>query len=254
MAETRRGNRTAGEISRGRTGPGWDAVGPPLLTWRARRQRRQAARRRRGQRGGRRAAARRRRLATAEGRARPGQAAAAAPGHSGRPGPAPPSPRHVRGGTDGVSAPLSLSEEAGGEGPQAGACEAVQLLQDLHLLLVHLREQRRSATGEPRFPSPGPLVHPMPDTTHSPQPQRIPHLLPLGFRVVPVAKQVAQSVGRRHLRGGREHNMLLTEPHARPTARQARAGLTVRTSSKSSPVSRHCWWMYSTPRKMSPRL
>lgn len=33
------------------------------------------------------------------------------------------------------------SEEAGGQGPEAGAGEPVQLLQDLHLLLVHLREE-----------------------------------------------------------------------------------------------------------------
>lgn len=39
----------------------------------------------------------------------------------------------------------SPSEEACGQGPEAGACELVQLLQDLLLLLVHLREE---STGE----------------------------------------------------------------------------------------------------------
>lgn len=164
-------------------------------------------------------------------------------------------PRHVRGGAGGAPAPLGLLEEVGGEGPQAGACEAVQLFQNLCFLLVHLRKQRRSAPGQPRFPSPGPPVHPMPDLAHPPRPHRIPHLLPLGFRVVSVAEQVAQSVGYGHLRRvGNKTHVLPTEPHDRPAAHHARPGLTVRTSSKSSPVSRHCWWMYSTPRKMSPRL
>lgn len=178
-------------MEEGRTGPGPDAAGPPLLTWCAGRRRRWAARRRRGLRGGRRAVARRRRRAAAAGgRARPGRAAAATEG-SGHRAPAPPSPRHVRGGADGVPAPLGLSEEAGGKGPQTGACEAVQLLQDLRFLLVHLREQRRLTPSEPRFISPGSPVQPMPGPTHPPRPQHIPHLLPFGFRVVPVAEQVA---------------------------------------------------------------
>lgn len=61
-------------------------------------------------------------------------------------------------------------------------------------------------------------------TSHTlPQPHRIPHLLPLGFRVVSVPEQVAQSVGYGHLRGvENKTHVLPTEPRDRPAAHHAR--------------------------------
>lgn len=153
-----------GQDRPGASGPSLAMAGGPLLTWCAARRRRRAARRRRGRRGGRREAAGRRRAAGR--RARPGPAAAAPAAGGGGCTRAPPSPRRAtsgaapaaarplgaREGSGGRGVPgAAASEQARGQGPEAGAGEPVQLLQDLHLFLVHLRERSRGqhppATG-----------------------------------------------------------------------------------------------------------